>query len=376
LQVRCLTSTISGVRIRALSVAICFVFLAPSFRSQDVPVGVLVGIQNPSYDSTNGKPPSGGSLRTVWVPLDQPAGLSHVDAIQLSYLLIPRKTGFWQAGLAGTCDERTMLDADDKPFGIAATVADYFWAAPAGGRGSIRLRDTDEKLGSCRTREPRCENDNRTIVYWVWPDFVPMDASDRSECGVHPDADLHYMVRSLDSLQTAKTPVDILGPAAEAPFRAAFDKAMLEAGGEKCLDDIRPRGWRIERKNGDWKAIGWESTQRSCGYGFDFEPALDLTPITGRKYDARWEKLRSRIPKITDAHFSPAGAWILVATPKQLMILRGESDKPVVTLPLSEFENLIMVEWSTGRNVARWTEEIRRLQNVKPQPPDILPPGQ
>ena len=51
---------------------------------------------------------------------------------------------------------------------------------------------------------------------------------------------------------------------------------------------------------------------------------------------------------MTDAHFSPGGAWSLVRTDKQLMILRGESDKPAVALPLAQSENLIMVEWATG----------------------------
>jgi hypothetical protein len=359
----------------ALAPILLFLFLGQSFRTQEMPVGVLIGIYNPAYDS---KPSSGGSLRTIWVPLDQPAG-ARLDPVQLSNLLIPRKTGFWQAGLAGTCDEKMERDLDDnKPLGIAASVADYFWAAPAGSRGSIRVRDSAEIRGSCRTKQPRCENDYRTIVYWVWPEYVSMDASDRTDCGVHPDFYAGYTVRSLDALDTAKTAVDILGPSAEASLKAAFGKELLEykASGAQCiLDESRPQIWRIERKDAQWKALGWQETNRVCGYGFDFEPDLDLAPITGRKYDARWETFRSPVAGITDAHFSPAGSWTLAATQGKLIILHGQSDKPVITLPMSTFEKLIMVEWATGRNVSRWTSEIRRLQNVKPQPPVILPPA-
>jgi hypothetical protein len=302
-----------------------------------------------------------------------------VATVDLSYLLIPRRSGFWQAGLAGTCDEETVTGIDDMPMGIAATVSDYFWAAPAGSRGSIHPRSVEEVPGSCRAKQLHCENDNRTILHWVWPDYVSLDASERvTDCGVHPDFFAGFAVRSLDSLDTDKSVTDILGAAAAAPMKAAFDRALREQesslGGHCDLDQTNKALWSIERKDGRWKAIGWQETPRSCGYGFDFEPDLDLSPITGRNDDAgRWQQLQKRIPKLTDAHFSPGGAWSLVATGRQLMILRNGSDKPAVTLPLSDNETLVMVEWATGRNVARWTAEVRRLQNLKPQAPSILP---
>ena len=69
------------------------------------------------------------------------------------------------------------------------------------------------------------------------------------------------------------------------------------------------------------------------------------------------------MPDIMDAHFSPAGPWVLVASRNQLMILpNAESGKPIVSVPLSRSENLIMVEWATGRNVARWDDEVRRIR--------------
>jgi hypothetical protein len=358
------------------------VLLVQPVLSQDAPMGVLIGIQRHGSDSiTDSQPWSAGSLRTVWVPLDQTSLSTRVATVDLSYLLIPRRSGFWQAGLAGTCEAETVTDIDNKPIGIAVTVSDYFWAAPAGSPGSIHVRSASDTAGSCGTKRPRCENDYRTTLYWVWPDYVSLDASERSECGVHPDFDAGYAIRSLDSLETAKSITDILGAAADAPVKAAFGRALREqeslAGAHCDLDQTRPPLWRIERKNGQWTAKGWQDTPRSCGYGIDFEVNLDLSPITGRKDDAaRRQQLQKRIPNLTDAHFSPGGAWSLVAAGKQLMILHSDSDKPAVTLRLSNHETLIMVEWATGRNVARWTAEVRRLQNVKPQEPVMLPSSQ
>jgi len=361
-------------RILLLSI---LVLLAEPARSQNMPAGVLIGIQRPGW-ATDLVPSQAGSLRTVWIPLDQTSSSARVQPLQLSYLLIPRRSGFWQAGLFGTCEEEVVTDFNDKPRGAARTVADYFWAAPVGSRGSVHVPGSSTTAASCHKTMPYCENDNRTILYWVWPDYVSMDASERSECGVHPDAYAGYGVRSLDSLDTDKSVTDIFGPTASIPVKAAFDAALREdqsGPGNHCdLDQFRPPSWRIERKKGQWKAIGWQDTHRLCGYGFDYEINMDLSLITGRKDDAgRREQLQSRIPTLVDAHVSPGGTWSLVATDKQIMILRSDSDKPFFTLPLSNFETLIMVEWATGRNVARWTTEVRRLQSVKPQQPIVLP---
>src|SRR5215472_2786101 len=91
------------------------VLLVQPVLSQDAPMGVLIGIQRHGSDSiTDSQPWSAGSLRTVWVPLDQTSLSTRVATVDLSYLLIPRRSGFWQAGLAGTCEAETVTDIDNK----------------------------------------------------------------------------------------------------------------------------------------------------------------------------------------------------------------------------------------------------------------------
>jgi hypothetical protein len=64
-----------------------------------------------------------------------------VATVDLSYLLIPRRTGFWQAGLAGTCEEQTVTDLDDKPMGVDTTVSDYSGHGRMGHRLECRAMD-------------------------------------------------------------------------------------------------------------------------------------------------------------------------------------------------------------------------------------------
>jgi hypothetical protein len=118
--------------------------------------------------------------------------------------------------------------------------------------------------------------------------------------------------------------------------------------------------------------MGWTTAHRLCGGGFDFEADLDLSSITGgRKTDeSRLEQFKGRLPDVIDAHFSPAGPWLLAVTGKQLRIHAGvESGKSVRTLPLKKYEKVVMVEWATGSNVARWTAEVRRLRAAGPVRP-------
>jgi hypothetical protein len=188
-------------------------------------------------------------------------------------------------------------------------------------------------------------------VFWVWPEYVSLNTGEYTQCGAHPDGGPNYSVNSLDSLDTPLTVTAALGAAAEAAFKTAFQKGEREFRvglSDQCeASPFDLSSWHIERKNGQWKALGWSTSRRACGFGFDFEANLDLSPITGRR----------------DPYVSPSGSWVLAETPSKLMILpSAKSSKPTVTLPLAEHEQVIMIEWATGRNVARWDDEARRVR--------------
>jgi hypothetical protein len=354
---------------RNLAIAAALILLAQTLAGQNIRVGVLVGIYNPGIEFADSRPPSGGSLRTVWIPLDQVSGAPRIETVEMPDLLIPRRSGFWQAGLVITCTEDPIEDFEGKPLGIEASVADHLWSTPVGRRPQVSI-PPEERVGPCKTRAAqRCENDSRARIYWVWPDLVSLDLGERTECGVHPDWEPRFTVRSLDSLDKPLTVMEVLGATAEASFRSAQQTGEREFRaawkGECEAEPFQSDLWYVERKDGDWKAIGWNKAHRLCGNGFDFEPRVDLSSMTGRTGDAsKWRQMKTRMLKIVDAHFSPAGSWVLVATDNQLMIFpNAQSNKPVVTLPLAKFEKPIMVEWATGRNVSRWTDEVRRLRS-------------
>src|SRR5215467_2518650 len=99
--------------IRTAAVAV-MLLLAQSPRDAG-PVGVLVGIHDGGADPVFGdRTVSGGSLRTVWLSVEDPQHAEAVVPLEIPDLLLPRRTGFWRVGLVGTCSEDPHLDVDDK----------------------------------------------------------------------------------------------------------------------------------------------------------------------------------------------------------------------------------------------------------------------
>jgi hypothetical protein len=41
-------------------------------------------------------------------------------------------------------------------------------------------------------------------------------------------------------------------------------------------------------------------------------------------------------------------------------------------LPLTRRDEIVMVEWATGRNVARWDAEVRRVHAMPPMAPIVV----
>jgi hypothetical protein len=321
----------------------------------------------------------------VWVTSGSPVDAASTDAMELPDLLVPRRTGFWRAGLVATCAETPRPAADDRRPGTEVTVADYFWAAPTGETPDVKLESADERLGPCLSREISCDVDRRVQFNWVFPDFVSVEQGPRASCGVHPDWTPTYVVRPIGDF-TARLSIEaVLGPRAIATFRSAFDEAKRREianqpgknGQPSCAAEaqFRPDSWYLEREHGRWHAQGWSDTHRLCGYGFDFEAAVDLSPITGRtEAPAPWDQLAARWPDATDVYSTPGGSWFLVETDRDLRVLAASASgtSPLATISKADGERLVMVEWATGANVAKWAADVSRVRQMPAPAPRVV----
>ena len=338
-------------------------------------LGLLIGLHHRGGDAT-GETTSGG-LRTLWI---QGTARGTIAApVELANLLVPRRSGFWRVGLYGECaEERELVDDRD-----GATVADHVWAAPVGREPELRLERDDVGFHPlpCRTRKLYCINDWTTTVFWISPEYASLDMGQQGGCGAHPDASFDFTVRSLSDLSRPLSVGQALGQSAGDALRRSYQQARREeemVHEPECFEsaDFKADSWHIEREEGTWKAVGWTTTDRLCGVGFDYVIDANLFAVTGRRDDrSRWQQLKSQLPQSKDAHVSPDGKWTFVVTETELIILGGASGtQPSLRVTKASNENVVMVEWATGGNVARWSSEVMRLRNTdEPQPRIIRP---
>jgi hypothetical protein len=277
----------------------------------------------------------------------------------------------------GECAEEKQTALDETSLGTDTTIADHLWAAPAGTQPEVHLDPTGSlefHPTPCVARDVHCVNDWTTQIYWVWPEYASLEMGSRGDCGAHPDWTPGYTVRSLNDLEKPLRIGEVLGGQVEAALRKNFESEHQDAGACPDRAVFEPDSWYIERKHGAWKTTGWSTTHRLCGFGIDYAIDADISRIAGRQDDRSvWSALETTWPQRTDAHVSPGGRWTLVATETELMIFdRRSLRSPVVRMPKSRDEHLVMVEWATGRNVAAWNAEVVRLLSTKEPAPRVI----
>lgn len=54
------------------------------------------------------------------------------------------------------------------------------------------------------------------------------------------------------------------------------------------------------------------------------------------------------------------------------MVFDGDAAQPALTLPIPRKDDIVMMEWATGRNVARWNAEARRVRGMPPVNPIVV----
>jgi hypothetical protein len=178
--------------------------------------------------------------------------------------------------------------------------------------------------------------------------------------------------------------------------------SAMETKDDQCFPKHDDKEWYIARKHGQWRAYGNFDTHRLCGVDVDFAlplhaafaaPAaapIDLDALKHRITVKGVSDLKS-IKGVKDSFWSPDYAIlvVLVNTDKacvttpfefclpqeldpddldrtsllQVYLPRGQDlGKPLISIPLEEFEGPVMAEWATGSNVARWTAELKEIK--------------
>jgi hypothetical protein len=342
------------------------------------------------------------SGRTLWIA--PRLGTLQVAATKQA-LLIPRADGFWWTGRERRCTvseyngEGVNIDA-----GIFVSRVDALWLTRAGDTARVTLDGTD-----CADAE-RDAMRRRAVAATAQADSAAArgDSTGLAESrldtlNVPEDIDcsrntqrITFASPSALSVETRYVVTEYCSPGkyytsgsnAVIPFdtaqRVTLRPVLSDAqwaeltkppsDSSACgFEEERTPGhldsaWAVVRSHGKWVAgffidgpIVCRGGEESNG-GSEFELPASFTGSNALPVE--WEELEKRIPQLRDAAASPSGRQIVMLAGDTLSIVSvrgGKLGKSLLKVAVGSLEELVMVRWATGRELAEWTRVIPAL---------------
>ena len=332
----------------------------------------------------------GGAIpeyRTLWIA---PADARLAVVTTLPTLVVPRDDGFWRVDIEPSCGitEQTMemegafLDsfrtAVWRRWGSARTYAppDHEMdCSLALERIRTMVKDTTGiggEEGACNVREiaityasPRLASYR---MYAAHTEFCsPGRYASRTRLFVAGPADsvIAGAPDSALSLLQALTPARAL----------ALEKRWTAALTDCTHEDSPDANWGIVRGVGEWVTDFSSTGPTACrGDGMaEFDIRERMPASIARSEPREWlARIRHVAPAVDDFFVSPRQDAIAVRTGDTLNFFapRGAAlGRPLLTYRLRPAEQVIMVEWAVGSQVARWTKELESGSPEPPHPP-------
>lgn len=122
----------------------------------------------------------------------------------------------------------------------------------------------------------------------------------------------------------------------------------------------------LKRNRGYWMMVSRVTSRAEDSDEF-IEVPIALKPseslIAYDELSVSWNKIIEKVPQAIDAVNAPGNSFLLIRTPKYLMMymIVGENklaDKPMQMIEIKETEEIIMAEWARGDFVKRWTDVV------------------
>lgn len=328
----------------------------------DAQSGVLIGVAKQ------------GGYETLWIVRD-PARSLHAT---IPALLVLRADGWWRVGTVPICSTEA----------VDGQAMDVLWRVRADSTPVIaeichEVAASDLPFAGAAAEDTTVADSLRTMLRCSWSHisikFVSAEYMAVGETSGQTKAceprggrwyQSYYVSRfngdSSLALSTFAAPsVDSLGRVALA--RAATELAkdemctrVVEGFNAAELVDVGD-AWYPVRSRGRWRP----SLMEELGTGdCQLLPTLDVvlaTALTGHdSLYPSWTVLTRQVKGLVDAFTSPRGDLVIARGRDSLFVYLGEGEKlgrRIGVIPFAERE-IVMLQWATGRKVARWNQEI------------------
>lgn len=322
--------------------------------------GVLLGLK--SYKPATYKIPYKYSTsqevepvyRTLWINFN---GDSVVSNNELPYILAPRPNGFWKV------ESKRTVNVDNS------YVKDHIYAYPIE-KNSEDILNNDISI--------KKNSYSLANITFVGSDYISLELNNG---GYNNSTNTTYKYSFLNTV-----PLDMVN--ASTLQAVSIDKLLgeqgikaLKQGAATYLNSLNydsrqklenfPRMYNfgLNRKNGKWNLIG-RLNHSSEAYK-DMFGDFDI-PIMASKelirYDSlypTWNIIKERVPNALDAYSPPNRNFVLVVTKSQILIYdivnENLGKKPLKIIPLKSGESVIMSQWSIGKYVKIWDDQVKSL---------------
>ena len=356
--------------------ALLFITLcAPGALAQS---GVLIGTSSPA------------GYETLWIVRDASRPL-HAT---IPDLLVPRADGWWRLGTTPICStggpESESMDVlwrvrrDSTP-----VISEICHEVPRGELPLPIYGEDSAAADSARRELVRCSW-SKIQIKFVSPEYLAVgeQSGQTEECEPRGGRwyQSYYVSRfngdsSLALAELSSVRVDSIGRL------ALTSDARVLAKDEVCANVVAGfdatelleigATWYPSRAAGRWMPVLVEQLGTGdCQLEPEVDVALDKA-LTGHDVlRPSWTVLAKQVKGLEDAFSSPSGDLVIVRVADSLFVhLDGGAKlgRRVAALPFSG-RQIVMLQWATGRNVARWDREIEAMVKRSLPAPKVVPP--
>jgi len=304
--------------------------------------GVLLGLRRDIRENQEGL-----SYRTLWIS----AADCNIDPVkEIENLLVPRKTGFWIAGVNRFINE--------------GYTNDVIFSYPIEG---------NKKLEELKLQGSMPGNSFRKILF-VGNEYVSTEYSFMNSNGTKGIAN-KLQVLPLDKINDSKG-ISISDVSGEDGKTALITAGKTLLSSQQNNDDFEAapseESFGVFRRNGHWAIKGRINRIDPISDAFlDFNVNI-MPPSKMVNYDSlhiSWKEIKEKVPDAIDAYTSPNKDIALVVCKDIIFVynIQGKKigDRPLKKISIEQGETVVMAEWSTGDYVERWRKIVNSKGKVK-----------
>jgi hypothetical protein len=351
--------------------------------------GVLIGVSAPPGRLTDS---ASHPLRyqTLWIVRDaaRPIRATIPD------LLVPRADGWWRVGTVAICPTGGPPNEDVEVLWRARAdstpvVTELCHEVPRGDLPLLMHAEDSAAADSARRELVRCSW-SEIQVKFLSPEHMAVGETtgQTEECEPRGGRWYQSYYTSRFHGDSSLALAELAGPRADSLGRIALSRVAREVAPEdlctNILEGYQPGGlidgggaWYPSRDRGRWAPVLFEQVGTAdCQLHATVEASLPRAFTSHDGLRPPWTALAKRIPALQDAFASPNGDLVIAKVRDSLLVYFAdgrELSRRIAAVPLSAGE-IVMIQWATGRHVARWNEEIATMMRRGLHAPRIVPP--